>query len=184
VDAPEGITREAIKIILKSGNRVNILTKSEWSCLDFDLLASVPGNKFGMTLTFIDPGLSIVWEPAATLPEYRIKTLAAAKYVGIETWASIEPVIIPSESLSIMKAALPYVDEYKIGMWNHDPRAKDIDWRDFKIRAQGIMELHGKRYMFKRELLKKYREEPPWNLPTGANSMRHAQGSGPGPSTT
>jgi DNA repair photolyase len=152
-DAPRGITRKAIEIILKSGNRVNILTKGGGRAIDdFGLLSLVQGNKVGATLTFNSTKLSNLWEPYATWPTNRLMMLDSAKENGIETWASIEPVIDPEESLAIMEAAIPYVDEFKIGRWNHDPRAKLIDWKDFANRAQDLMEKHGKRYMIKREL--------------------------------
>jgi len=50
---------------------------------------------------------------------------------GVMTWASIEPVIEPAESLAIIEASLPYVDAYKVGKWNHDTRANVIDWASF-----------------------------------------------------
>jgi DNA repair photolyase len=99
-------------------------------------------------------------EPNAALPLNRLDMLYFAKDKGIETWASIEPVIIPSESLSIMREAIPYVDEFKIGMWNHDPRANDIDWAYFVRRTEALMVKHGKRFMFKQEL-QRYREVTP-----------------------
>ena len=153
VDAPEEITREAIGIIIRSGNRVNILTKGGMRAAD-DLLflSMVPGNKIGATLTFQSLRLSMTWEPRATAPVSRIEMLKLAKEKGIETWASIEPVIDPDQSLRIMQAALPYVDIFKIGKWNHDPRAKEIDWRRFARTARQIMEANGKRYIFKKEL--------------------------------
>ena len=153
VDAPPGITRAAIEIILESGNRVNILTRGGMrASAHFDLLADTPGNKIGATLTFAFTWTSREWEPKAATPFDRIEMLSKAHRNGISTWASIEPVIIPEESLFIMTDAIPYVDEFKIGKWNHDPRAKKIDWKDFAARARNLMDAHGKRYMFKKEL--------------------------------
>jgi len=153
IDAPEGITRRAIKIILESGNRVNILTKGGMrACKDFDLLSRDPGNKIGATLTFFHRDESLNWEPKASWPSDRISMLSHASVKGIETWASIEPVIFPSHSLLIMKAAIECVDEFKIGKWNHDRRANEIDWKRFANDAVELMEKHGKKYMLKAEL--------------------------------
>lgn len=153
LDSPTGITSKAIQIILRYGNRVNILTKGGvMAARDFDLLSSVKGNKVGATLTFVSPILSMEWEPKASLPLSRLAMLGIANSKGIETWASIEPVIVPDESLAIMRSAIPYVDTFKIGKWNHDPRAEEIDWKDFAQKAKALMEKHGKRYMFKKEL--------------------------------
>ena len=155
IDAPAGITRAAIEIILNSGNRINILTKAGMKATkDFDLLASIPGNKIGTTLTFYLDGHTMEWEPKAAFTGFRLSMLHEAKKQGIETWASIEPVIIPAQSLLIMEAAIPYVDEFKIGKWNHDKRANAIDWYKFAQDAVALMERHGKKYMLKNELLK------------------------------
>lgn len=152
VDAPEGVTRKAIQIITQSGNRVNILTKGGTrACSDFDLLARSKSN-IGATLTFSMASSSSHWEVKGALPKDRIDMLMLAKASGIETWASIEPVIDPSQSLVAMEYAIPYVDTFKIGKWNHDSRAKDIDWKDFAQKAKALMEKHGKKYMFKKEL--------------------------------
>lgn len=152
-DADTRITREAIKIIIDSDNAVNILTKGGSRAVrDFDLLEKNPGNKIGATLTFLEREHSLTWEPRASIPVQRILMLKAAKDRGIYTWVSIEPVIDPIESLMIMEAAIPYVDEFKIGKWNHDSRAKEINWRNFAMKAKEMMERNGKRYMFKKEL--------------------------------
>lgn len=149
-------TRDIINIILDSDNAVNILTKGGTrACRDFDMLATDRRNKIGATLTFCDEALCREWEPEAAAPINRVEMLRRAKEAGITTWASIEPVIIPSESLKIMELALPYVDEFKIGKWNHDQAANAIDWRKFVADAVALMEQNGKRYMLKDDL-KKY----------------------------
>lgn len=151
--APTDITRQAIRIINASGNAVNILTKGGTrTCGDFDLLTTNPGNKIGATLTFSCEESSIYWEPKAAVYWDRLIMLRNAKRKGIQTWASIEPVINPQESLEIMEMAIPYVDVFKIGKWNHDKRAREINWRDFVLRAKELMERNGKRYMFKKEI--------------------------------
>lgn len=149
------ITREAIKIILGSGNAVNILTKTGGLAgRDFDLLCGSPGSKIGATLTFHCPDCSKEWEPYASWPMNRITLLKNAHDLGISTWASIEPVIIPEESLAIMKEAIPYVDEFKIGKWNHDKRSNNIDWKRFANDAIELMEKHNKKYVLKEDLVK------------------------------
>lgn len=154
VDADTRITRKAIEIILKSGNTVNILTKGGMKATrDFDLLSSVPGNKIGATLTFSATQSSRKWEPKAEDPYNRLEMLREAKEKWIQTWVSIEPVIIPIQSLEIMSWAMPYTDEFKIGKWNHDKRANEIDWKDFALKAIDLMECNNKQYMLKKELL-------------------------------
>lgn len=149
-------TRDIINIILDSDNAVNILTKGGTrACRDFDMMVTDRRNKIGATLTFCNEALCREWEPEAAAPINRVEMLRRAKEMGIATWASIEPVIIPSESLKIMELALPYVDEFKIGKWNHDKVADAIDWRKFVADAVALMEQNGKQYMLKDDL-KKY----------------------------
>jgi len=142
-----------IKMIIDSGNSVNILTKSGMNAeCCFDLLEKDRRCKVGATLTFIDETISMAWEPYAASPIDRIRMLEAAKERGIFTWASCEPVIVPSESLKIMEASMHCVDEYKIGKWNYDKRAGMIDWHRFAHDAVDLMEKHGKRYVLKEDL--------------------------------
>ncbi len=153
VDGSNEITREAIKIIIGHANRVNILTKGgTMACNDFDLLKK-SGSLVGATLTFASPTLSREWEPGAASHSDRLAMLLEAKRNGIETWASIEPVIVPEESLRIMEHAMPVVDTFKIGKWNHDKRAAAIDWAKFLYNAVNLCEAHGKAYVIKQDLL-------------------------------
>jgi DNA repair photolyase len=149
-----GITRECIKIITESQNCVTLLTKGGTRAIkDFDLLVRDPRNKVGATLTFVDDALTRQWEPRAALFEDRLHMLSAAKDSGIETWVSVEPVIDPKESIRAMYFAAPYVDEYRIGKWNHDARAKAIDWPLFYRQASDLMNQLKKRHVFKIDLL-------------------------------
>ncbi|KKM92536.1 hypothetical protein LCGC14_1217650, partial [marine sediment metagenome] len=97
---------------------------------------------------------SIKWEPNAEYPRNRLRMLSKAQNEGIQTWASIEPVIIPPESLVIIERAIPYVDEFKIGKWNHDKRANDIDWKRFANDAIELMVKYKKKYVLKEDLAK------------------------------
>ena len=154
ISSPPLFTRAAIDIIVASGNRVNILTKGGTKAIkDFGALER-SGSMIGATLTFESPALSYQWEPMASSPGERLRMLELAFESGIQTWASIEPVIEPLESLAIMEAAIPYVDEFKIGKLNHHFLAKTIDWRKFAQDATALMERHGKKYILKADLLK------------------------------
>ena len=146
-------TRKSIEMILSSGNSVNILTKAGTVAIkDFDLLVTDSRNKIGATLTFADEKLSRYWEPNAALPLDRIDMLKIAHDAGIYTWASIEPVLNPEESLRIMTIAMEYVDEFKIGKLNH--MSNTTDWKQFALDAMALMEKHNKRYVLKDDLKK------------------------------
>jgi len=108
--------------------------------------------KVGATLTFNSDDLSREWEPGAATPADRVDTLRQLHNAGVETWASIEPVIVPSESLAIIKASLPYCDAYKVGRWNHDERSNAIDWTAFGKAAVDMIRAAGKRLYVKHDL--------------------------------
>ena len=49
---------------------------------------------------------------------------------------------------------MPYVDEFRIGKWNHDKEANKIDWHKFAQDAVKMMERHNKQYVLKDDLRK------------------------------
>ncbi len=153
------VTRKALHIITKSGNAVNILTKGGMRAeRDFDLLMHDKRNQVGATLTFIDWRCSQQWEPKAAPPRDRIRMLALAKEAGISTWASLEPVIKPKQTLSLIIEAAPFVDLFKIGKWNHSKDAAAIDWKEFYKDATVLLRELGKPYIVKQDLLLAARE--------------------------
>jgi DNA repair photolyase len=153
-DDDQMMARQAIKIIHNAGATVRILTKGgKRAERDFDLLGK--GDAFGVTLT---SSTEQKLEPKAGFHFERRASLLNAHEKGIYTWVSLEPVINPEQSLDLIKFTNYYVDEYKIGTWNYDDRAKKINWKDFGLRAIEICEKYGKKYYIKNDL-KKYIEE-------------------------
>ena len=113
-------------------------------------------NKAGIAIDFKPPNpLKLCgdwWEPGArTFPD-RLLALHALHDYGIQTWASIEPVIDPAESLAVIGESLPHVDAYKVGRWNHDARANAIDWPAFGRAAVEMIRAAGKRLYVKADL--------------------------------
>jgi DNA repair photolyase len=70
-----------------------------------------PSIQVGATLTFRDKTLSSEAEPGAHFPGSRLEALKVLNLAGITTWASIEPVIDPAQSLAIMADAVTFVDK-------------------------------------------------------------------------
>jgi len=133
-------TRSALMILKQAQCSVAILTKGGSRCLeDIEIFKDWPEDriKVGATLTFISDKLSKQFEPRATLPDDRLKALKCLKAQGIKTWASIEPVIDPKESLAIIKKSLDCVDAYKVGKLNH--QYNKTDWAKFVIDAVNII---------------------------------------------
>ncbi len=148
-------TREALGVLSAARCSVAILTKGGARCLrDLDMFRLWPDGriKVGATLTFRNADKSMEWEPGAAAPDDRLAALQKLHEAGINTWASIEPVIDPVESLAVIETSLSYVDAYKVGRWNHDARANAIDWPAFGRAAVDMIRAAGKKLYVKDDL--------------------------------
>jgi DNA repair photolyase len=145
----EQITRRVLSAFKKNNIPFQILTKGGTRAVnDFDLYGMY--DAFASTLTFIDSEKSKEYEPNAALPADRFEAIRIAKSKGIETWASLEPVIEADQSLEIIKQTHEIVDLYKIGTLNH--RKSTINWREFGIKAIELCEKYNKKYYIKHDL--------------------------------
>ena len=152
IDLKLQITRKAIEILKANDITVRILTKGGLlSTRDFDLLEP-SRDWYGATLTFADDESSYDYEFLAAPPEKRIEALKQAYALGIRTWASLEPVISPEQTLEIIRLTHSFVDVYKIGKWNYDPKTKEIDWAWFAREVVATLERLGKEYYIKEDL--------------------------------
>lgn len=148
-----GLTRQALEIMTHYDVPVAILTKGGPRIYrDVDIIKSFKSIKIGATLTFDNDGDSSEWEPDAAGPEERIEMLSRMHDEGIKTWVSIEPVIDPKQSLALIERTVGFVDQYKIGRWNHDSRAACIDWATFGKEAVEILRTNGKQFYVKNDL--------------------------------
>ena len=146
-------TRAALEILKRNKCSVAILTKGGERCLDdLGIFRSWPDGriKVGATLTFKSEHASRKFEPGAQSPLQRVEALKVLHEAGIQTWASIEPVIYPADSLAIIEASLPYVDAYKVGKLNH--RSTDVDWKAFCLDAVSLIRSAGKKLYVKYDL--------------------------------
>lgn len=154
IDSKLRLTRQALEIFAQNEIKPTILTKGGIrSTRDFDILFNCDG-KYGATLTYLDPALSQLEEPTAAPPQERIEALKQAHESRIYTWVSLEPVIDPEQSLEIIRMTHEYVNEYRVGKWNHDERAKEIDWKAFTQKAVTLLEKYNKKYYIKEDLRK------------------------------
>lgn len=151
LDIVTQVTRKAIKIIKGAGLNVEILTKGGMlAARDFDLLDE--NDCFATTLTCLERAHSLEWEPLAALPQDRMDALKNAHNRGITTWASLEPVLYPSESLELIKMCHGFVDLFKVGKLNYHPHSKTIDWKRFGYDAVNLLEKLGSNYYIKMDL--------------------------------
>lgn len=154
IETEHRLTRQTLDIFTRHQVRARILTKGGRRCLeDLDRLKA-NGAIVGATLTFVDDADSLTWEPEAALPAERMETLKRLHEAGIETWASLEPVIDPDQSLEIIRLTHAYVDTFKVGRWNYHKDAHAIDWARFARQAVELLEDLGARYYIKDDLRK------------------------------
>ena len=145
------LTGQAIRVLRGNGLQVEILTKGGKRA-EKDLHMLGAGDKAGATLTFTDPADSLEWEPGAAPPAERFAMLEKAKSLGLTTWASLEPVIDPAQSLEIIRQTHEFVDTFKVGTLNHHPLTKTIDWNRFGHQALELLDKLGCRYYIKDDL--------------------------------
>lgn len=159
-DIDTTVTREVIQLLHEYGYPVQILTKGGLrACRDFDLLKR--GDAFATTLTLFNKEDSLQMEPGAAIPMERLYVLQQAHARNIETWASMEPVIDPDQTLKLIQWAAPYVDLFKVGKLNSQKTmpadlkqlAKTIDWRKFANDVVNLLESLHKAYYIKNDLV-------------------------------
>lgn len=151
LDAELALTRETIKILHAAGHAVTVLTKGGTRALrDLDLFG--PRDAFATTLTTRWIRHSSEWEPGAASPIDRVEAIRQFHQAGIPTWVSLEPVLFPDEALCLIEWTHHFVDLFKLGRWNYDARANEIDWAKFAADAAALCESLGKRYLLKRDL--------------------------------
>lgn len=144
-------TRKVLELFWKSDHPFQVLTKGgSKAAKDFDLYGH--DDRFGVTLTFINPNDSKSWEPNAALTVDRIESLRMAHERSIKTWVSLEPVIDPAQTLELIEATTEYVDFYGVGKWNHDKRASEIDWPMFRADAVALLKRCDKAHRIKAAL--------------------------------
>jgi DNA repair photolyase len=154
LEETEKITQYALQKALEYKIPISILTKSKLVLRDLDIFKSFEKHiQVGMTLTFLSEKKSLEIEPKASTPNERIEVLKKLKENGIRTWASIEPVIEPEESIAIIKEVFDYVDTLKIGMVsNYEGLTKKINWEDFLKKIIPYLRENEKSFYIKTEL--------------------------------
>lgn len=154
IEQEHRLTRRTLEIFTRHQVRARVLTKGGKRCLDDLDQLKANGAVVGATLTFLSDADSRAWEPGAALPQERIDALFELKWAGIETWASLEPVIDPEQTLEIIRRYHPLIDTFKVGKWNHAKEANAIDWEQFAWEAESLLKGFGCNYYLKEDLRK------------------------------
>ena len=96
---PDNIDRACIALrrLINAGNRVLIVSKPRRACIDRLIQTAdqtIGGREavsFRLTITTVEPDVSRLWEPGASLPDERLDCLAAVAAAGYNISVSSEP---------------------------------------------------------------------------------------------
>ena len=149
------LTRRVLELLYKYRIPVSILSKGGMNIMqDLDIIKRFGNNiQVGASLTFTKDEDCLKWEKNSTLPAERFETLELLHSYGIRTWASMEPVIIPDQSLEIMEITKGYIDFYKVGKLNHFPKYESkFDWPKFLRDTVAILRKNKKDFYIKEDL--------------------------------
>jgi len=155
------ITRTAIDMLKHYGHSVQILTKGGMESTA-DVIYLDERDEYAATLTLDNDEESRLWEPFAAFPGDRIEALNVATSFGVTTWASLEPVIFPEQSLMLLGRALEVgISKAKIGPLNYIGRLpkwlvaslpEHIDWSAFVAKAREMCRDYGAECILKNDL--------------------------------
>jgi DNA repair photolyase len=151
------LTRRVLEILLEYKIPVSILSKGGFNILeDLDIIKQFGDSiQVGGSLTFTSDKDSRKWEKHGASPQERFKTLEILHLEGIRTWASMEPVIYPDQSLEIMELTKDYIGGYKIGKLNHFPNhEKNFNWNQFLRETVEVMRKNNALFYIKEDLRK------------------------------
>lgn len=162
-------TRDAIRLIHKSGNFVRLLTKAGFIRTSHILMDDiVEGDEVGVTLTCVNEPDEKFWEPGAATLQDRLNLLEFAGDRGIKTWVSLEPVIYMEQTLELIRrlSELDPKPVLKIGMINNAdrrlspealerlPKYEPRHWLAFLTIATETVKRLGFEAYFKEDLMK------------------------------
>lgn len=145
------VVRNSLQMILtESTLNVRILTRGPLATRDFDLM-KLFGKRltFGMSLPTLNDKLARVYEQNAPAPSQRLKTLRAAKEVGLHVFVAMAPTY-PEQNVSDLAATMEEIAKLDPITIFHEPineRAGNIA-RMKELAAEGGIEFLGEE-MFK-----------------------------------
>jgi DNA repair photolyase len=150
----ERLTRQTIEIMDHYHLNNQVLTKGCADLIMEDLaLMKKARTQLGLTFCFADDNLRQKWEPNASTVDERLSILKKAHEIGIFTWVSLEPVIVPSQALSVIQMAHKYVDFWKVGKLNHMKEYEQIvDWGTFLFDVETLLTKLRAKYYIKNDL--------------------------------
>ena len=92
LEADLELTRRCCDLLLAHGFQVNVLTKSGLALRDLDIFEGRTA-RVGVTITTVDERLRRLWEGRSSPVEERVRLLAEAKRLGLETSVMFGPLL-------------------------------------------------------------------------------------------
>ena len=126
----EGTMFQVLDIFRMAETRFSVLTKAGLRAVP-DLGWYGKRGEFGQTIITMREQTRANMEPCASTIADRFEAFRIARSYGIPTWASVEPVIDIEDGKEVMRSLDGQVDTIKVGRWNHDARARGMDWVGF-----------------------------------------------------
>ncbi len=96
IEATWRITRGCIELLAECNHPITITTKSDRVTRDIDLLGPMAAKGLAaamLSITSLDPKVSMTVEPRAPYPERRLAAVAKLRAAGIPTFVSLSPII-------------------------------------------------------------------------------------------
>lgn len=169
VNDQHGLAREVIQLFNDADVPYTILSKGGLRVSNDLGLIRAGGGSYAATIVLTNEDDRMVVEPGAASVSERVETLKRAHEIGIRTWVSIEPPIVtereveeakkarrpilPLQALDVIDLVAPYVSAFKIGKWNHETLADQIDWKVFAYEVYGRLKRYpDKYYLIKHDL--------------------------------
>ncbi|AKG38542.1 radical SAM protein [Infirmifilum uzonense] len=94
IESVEKLTRLGVELLLRSGFKVSIQTKSPLVTRDLDILERYRGQvNVGFTITTLNPKIASLIEPNSPSPLARAEALKRVSSRGLDTWVFLGPII-------------------------------------------------------------------------------------------
>jgi len=93
LDRKHQLTRRCLEVLLEHGYGVDILTKSDLVTRDLDLFKKFDDVEVGLTITCLDDGVRMAFEPGASPVKARLDALKLLSEEGIPTYAFLGPML-------------------------------------------------------------------------------------------
>jgi len=146
-------THDALEIMEKYNLRVQILTKNPQDALKDIEIIKRNNWKIATTAIFFTESKKKEFEKNTPSMDSRFMAMNIFNKNKIKTWVSIEPIIDLEEAMLVINR-MKVVDLIKIGRWNYDKRANEINWEYVADQTSSLCRSLNVSYYIKNDLFK------------------------------